>query len=203
MIRWSNAQQTRLYPLLCCFNWPIKSQYWKSVYLQSVYYLLRLHWYFVFKVHGIGIRDSELISKKKSCVWFSTVSKLALFLLALRFIGWHSFFQNIVRLSWYSLTEKPSSSQYLVNILQTALFTVIVRNIFTSCHEYPANKVCLAKKWSLNVCSLSYNRCIFAAKTLTCSSTRHYLPNICYKNLVLDTVRCIFATVTLTCYVFA
>ena len=55
------------------------------------------------------------------------------------------------------------SDEYAANILRTALFTVIVRYIFTSCREYPAKKVGLTK--SLNVCSLSYNRCIFAAKT--------------------------------------
>ena len=92
------------------------------------------------------------------------------------------------------------SGEYAVNILRTALFTVIVRNIFTSCQEYPANKNGLTKMWSLKVCRLSYNRCIFAAKTLTFSSTRYYSPSIHYKNLVLDTVRslrCIFVTVTL------
>ena len=57
------------------------------------------------------------------------------------------------------------SDENAVNILRTALFTVIVRYIFTSCRKYPANNVGLTKKWSLNVCSLSYNRCIFAAKT--------------------------------------
>ena len=57
------------------------------------------------------------------------------------------------------------SDEYAANILPTALFTVIVRYIFTSCREYPGNKVGLTKKLSLNVCSLSYNRCIFAAKT--------------------------------------
>ena len=57
------------------------------------------------------------------------------------------------------------SDKYAANILRTALFTVIVSYIFTSCREYPANKVGLTKKCSLNVCSLSYNRCIFAAKT--------------------------------------
>ena len=57
------------------------------------------------------------------------------------------------------------SDEYAANILRTALFTVIVRYIFTSCREYPAKKVGLTKKWSLNVCCLSYNRCIFAAKT--------------------------------------
>ena len=39
--------------------------------------------------------------------------------------------------------EHPS---YAANILQTALFTVIVRYIFTSCREYPANKVGLTIK---------------------------------------------------------
>ena len=91
------------------------------------------------------------------------------------------------------------SDEYAANILRTALFTVIVRYIFTSCRVYPANKVGLTKKWSLNVCSLSYNRCIFALF----SSTRYYSPGICNKNLVLDTIRCIFVTVTLTFYVFA
>ena len=95
------------------------------------------------------------------------------------------------------------SDENAVNILRTALFTVIVRYIFTSCREYPANNVGLTKKWSLNVCSLSYNRCIFAAKTNFFSSTRYYSPSIRNKNLVLDTVRCIFVTVTLTFYVFA
>ena len=38
------------------------------------------------------------------------------------------------------------SDEYAANILQTALFTVIVRYIFTSCCEYPANKVGLTKK---------------------------------------------------------
>ena len=57
------------------------------------------------------------------------------------------------------------SDEYAANILRTALFTVIVRYIFTSCREYPANNAGLTKKLSLNVCSLSYNRCIFAAKT--------------------------------------
>ena len=38
------------------------------------------------------------------------------------------------------------SDEYAVNILQTAMFTVIVRYIFTSCREYPANKVGLTKK---------------------------------------------------------
>ena len=57
------------------------------------------------------------------------------------------------------------SDEYAANILWTALFTVIVCYIFTSCGEYPANKVGLTKKWLLNVCSLSYNRLIFAEKT--------------------------------------
>ena len=38
------------------------------------------------------------------------------------------------------------SDKYAVNILRTSFFTVIVRYIFTSCHEYPANKVDLTKK---------------------------------------------------------
>ena len=38
------------------------------------------------------------------------------------------------------------SDKYAANILRTALFTVIVRYIFTSCREYPANKVGLTKK---------------------------------------------------------
>ena len=38
------------------------------------------------------------------------------------------------------------SDECAVNILRTALFTVIVRYIFTSCREYPANKVGLTKK---------------------------------------------------------
>ena len=38
------------------------------------------------------------------------------------------------------------SDEYAANILQTALFTVIVRYIFTSCREYPANIVSLTKK---------------------------------------------------------
>ena len=38
------------------------------------------------------------------------------------------------------------SDEHAANILQTALFTVIVRYIFTSCREYPANKVGLTKK---------------------------------------------------------
>ena len=38
------------------------------------------------------------------------------------------------------------SDEYAANILRTALFTVIVRYIFTSCREYPANKVGLTKK---------------------------------------------------------
>ena len=46
----------------------------------------------------------------------------------------------------FTLTEKLSLCEYLTNILRTALFTVIVRYIFTSCREYPANKVGLTKK---------------------------------------------------------
>ena len=38
------------------------------------------------------------------------------------------------------------SEKYAANILQTALFTVFVRDIFTSCRDYPANKVGLTKK---------------------------------------------------------
>ena len=38
------------------------------------------------------------------------------------------------------------SDEYAGNILRTALFTVIVRYIFTSCFEYTANKVGLTKK---------------------------------------------------------
>ena len=38
------------------------------------------------------------------------------------------------------------SDEYAANILRTALFTVIVRYIFFSCREYPANKVGLTKK---------------------------------------------------------
>ena len=38
------------------------------------------------------------------------------------------------------------SGEYAANILQTALFTVIFRYIFTSGREYPANKVGLTKK---------------------------------------------------------
>ena len=37
------------------------------------------------------------------------------------------------------------SDEYAANILRTALFTVIVRYIFPSCREYPANKVGLIK----------------------------------------------------------
>ena len=38
------------------------------------------------------------------------------------------------------------SDEYAANILRTALFTVIVRYIFTSCRECPENKVGLTKK---------------------------------------------------------
>ena len=38
------------------------------------------------------------------------------------------------------------SYEYAANVLQTALFTVIVRYIFTSCRKYPADKVGLTKK---------------------------------------------------------
>ena len=38
------------------------------------------------------------------------------------------------------------SDEYAANILRTALFIVIVRYIFTSCREYPANKVGLTEK---------------------------------------------------------
>ena len=38
------------------------------------------------------------------------------------------------------------SDEYAANILRTAMFTVIVRYIFTSCREYPANKVFSYKK---------------------------------------------------------
>ena len=38
------------------------------------------------------------------------------------------------------------SDEYAANIQQTALFAVIVRYIFTSCREYPANRVGLTKK---------------------------------------------------------
>ena len=38
------------------------------------------------------------------------------------------------------------SDEYAAIILQTALFTVIVRYIFTSCREYPGNKAGLTKK---------------------------------------------------------
>ena len=38
------------------------------------------------------------------------------------------------------------SDEYAADILQTALFTVIVPYIFTSSREYPANKVGLTKK---------------------------------------------------------
>ena len=46
----------------------------------------------------------------------------------------------------FTLMEKLSLCEYLTNILRTALFTVIVRYIFTSCREYPANKSGLTKK---------------------------------------------------------
>ena len=36
------------------------------------------------------------------------------------------------------------SDEYAANILWTALFTIIVRYIFTPCREYPANKVGLS-----------------------------------------------------------
>ena len=38
------------------------------------------------------------------------------------------------------------SDEYAANILRTALFTVIVRYIFTSCRKYPANKSGMIKK---------------------------------------------------------
>ena len=38
------------------------------------------------------------------------------------------------------------SCEYLANNWRTALFAVIVRNIFTSCREYPANKTGQSKK---------------------------------------------------------
>ena len=38
------------------------------------------------------------------------------------------------------------SDEHAANILRTALFTVIVRYIFTSCRKYPANNVGLTKK---------------------------------------------------------
>ena len=38
------------------------------------------------------------------------------------------------------------SYEYAANVLQTALLTVIVRYIFTSCRKYPADKVGLTKK---------------------------------------------------------
>ena len=38
------------------------------------------------------------------------------------------------------------SDEYAANILRTALFVVIIRYIFTSCQEYPANKAGLTKK---------------------------------------------------------
>ena len=44
-----------------CFNWPIKKQYWKTVYRQSIYYLLHCHGYCVINAGTspsvIGIRD--------------------------------------------------------------------------------------------------------------------------------------------------
>ena len=38
------------------------------------------------------------------------------------------------------------SCEYAANNWRTALFAVIVRNIFTSCREYPANKTGQSKK---------------------------------------------------------
>ena len=38
------------------------------------------------------------------------------------------------------------SGKYAANNWRTALFAVIVRNIFTSCREYPANKTGQSKK---------------------------------------------------------
>ena len=43
------------------------------------------------------------------------------------------------------------SDEYAANILRTALFTVIVCYIFTSCREYPANKVSLTKNECLQL----------------------------------------------------
>ena len=47
----------------------------------------------------------------------------------------------------------PISGEYAANNWRTALFAVIVRNIFTSYREYPANKTGQSKKWSRNVSS--------------------------------------------------
>ena len=52
----------------CCFNQPIKNQYWNIMYRQLIYYLLHCHRYLVCKAgtstRVIGIRESELISEK-------------------------------------------------------------------------------------------------------------------------------------------
>ena len=75
--------------------------------------------------------------------------------------GCHAFFQlsfePIFTILWISYQIKSRnpygkavfvriSDEYAANILRTALFTVIVRYIFTSCREYPVNKVGLTKK---------------------------------------------------------
>ena len=54
--------------------------------------------------------------------------------------------QEIVRCSYGKAVFVRISDEYAANILRTALFTVIVRYIFTSCRKYPANKVGLTKK---------------------------------------------------------
>ena len=54
--------------------------------------------------------------------------------------------QEIVRCPYGKAVFVRISDEYAANILRTALFTVIVRYIFTSCRKYPANKVGLTKK---------------------------------------------------------
>ena len=53
---------------------------------------------------------------------------------------------SLLLLSYGKAVFVRISDDYAANILRTTMFTVIVRYIFTSCREYPANKVGLTKK---------------------------------------------------------
>ena len=55
-------------------------------------------------------------------------------------------YYNLVAISYGKAVFVRISDEYAANLLRTALFAVIVCYIFTSCCEYPANKVGLTKK---------------------------------------------------------
>ena len=85
-----------------------------------------------------------------------------------------------------------------MNILRTALFTVIVAIYSFLVANTQRTKLVWQKsdRWIFAACHIipAYSQ----QKLKLFSSTGYYSPSIRNKNLVLDTVRCIFITVTLT-----